>query len=97
MSASSSVPSLLQRMLGALVGFVVVVGGTLLMLAALLFGLLLAGGVVLWSLLRGRRPAPMNLHWGTMPRPPRFGRRTGEPAGEVVDVQAREVDGPTRR
>lgn len=90
---SPAPPSLLQRLLGALLSFLLVVGGMLLMVAALLFGLLLAGGVVLWSLLRGRRPAPVNLRWAAMPRPPGFGRRTGE----VVDVQAREVDSPTAR
>ena len=97
MSYPSAPPSLLQRVFGALLRFALVVGGMLLMLAALLFGLLLGTGVMLWALLRGRRPTTANLHWGMMPRAPGFGRRTGEAEGEVVDVQAREVDGPTRR
>ena len=89
-------PSLLQRMLSAVLGFALLVGGTLLMLGALLLGLVLASGVVLWALLRGRRPGPVNLHWGRMPRPRGFGPRApGQ--GDVVDVQAREVDGPKLR
>ena len=92
---SSSAPlSLPQRLLSALLRFVLVIGGMLLMLGALLLGLLLASGVVLWALLRGRRPGPVNLRWGGMPRPRGFGPRA---TGEVVDVQAREVDGPSLR
>ena len=67
---------------------VLLIGATLLMLGALLLGLLLAGGVVLWALLRGRRPGPVNIRWGRMPGTRGFGR---PPVGEVVDVQARDV------
>lgn len=86
--------SLPQRLLSALLRFVLVVGGMMLMAGALLLGLVLASGVVLWALLRGRRPGPVNLRWGGMPRPRGFGPRA---TGDVVDVQAREVDGPTLR
>lgn len=92
---SSTAPlSLPQRLLSALLRFALIIGGTILMIGALLLGLVLASGVVLWALLRGRRPGPVNLRWGGMPRPRGFGPRT---TGEVVDVQAREVDGPTLR
>lgn len=92
---SAAPRSVLQRLLRPLLRFALVVAGALLMFAALLLGLVLAGGVVLWALLRGRRPGPVHLRWGTtMPRPPGFGR---PPCGEVVDVQVREVDGPTLR
>lgn len=84
-------PNPLQRALSALLRFVFVIGGMLLMLVAMMLALMLAAGVVSWALLRGRRPGPVNLRWGTMPRPPGFGRRTDT---EVVDVQVREVDGP---
>lgn len=84
-------PNPLQRAWSALLRFVFVIGGMLLMLGAMMLALMLAAGVVLWALLRGRRPDPVNLRWGTMPRPPGFGRRTDT---EVVDVQVREVDGP---
>lgn len=92
--ASTVPPSLPQRMLWALLRFVLVIGGMILMLGALLLGLVLASGVVLWALLRGRRPGPVNLRWASMPRPRGFGTRA---TGEVVDVQAREVDGPSLR
>ena len=91
---ASAPPPLLQRIWDTLLNAVLLAGGMLLMLGALLLGLLLATGVLLWALLRGRRPGPVNLHWGRMPRPRGFGPR---PGGEVVDVQAREVDGPSLR
>lgn len=84
-------PNPLQRALLALLRFVFVIGGMLLMLGAMMLALVLAVGVVLWALLRGRRPEPVNLRWGTMPRPPGFGRRNDT---EVVDVQVREIDAP---
>ena len=94
-SSRSPAPSLLQRVLGPILRFVLVIGGMLLMAGALLLGMVVATGVVIWTLLRGRRPGPVNLRWGTMPRPRGFGRPgTAEAVGEVVDVQAREVDGP---
>jgi len=73
-------------------------GATLLMIGALLLGLVLATGVVVWSLLRGRRPGPVNLRWGRMPRAAGFGRQGGaDMPGEVVDVLVREVQGPPQR
>jgi hypothetical protein len=83
-----------QRTLSALLRTALVLGATLLMLAALLLALLLGSGVLLWALLRGRRPQLSHVRWGRMP-----GARTFDPpgAGEVVDVQAREVPGPTLR
>lgn len=102
---ASSVPNALQRMLAALWRFALVIGGMLLMLAALMLALVLASGVLLWALLRGRRPEPVNLRWNTVPRRSGFGRRTSGEVVEVVDVQvrevreaqAREVDGPPPR
>ncbi len=82
-------------MLAAVLRPVLIIGGMLLMLGALLLGLMLATGVVLWALLRGRRPAPVNLRWSRMPRSRGFGQAHSR--GEVVDVQARQVDGPSLR
>lgn len=93
--SASTTPSRLQRVLAAVLRPLLVIGGMLLMLGALLLGLVLATGVVLWALLRGRRPGPVNLRWGRMPRGRGFGPAPGH--GEVVDVQAREVDGPSLR
>ena len=89
-----SPPSLPQRLFDALLRGALVIGGMLLVLGAMILGLMLAVGVMLWALLRGRRPGPVNLRWGSMPGAGRFGPR---PGGEVVDVQVREVDGPPRR
>jgi hypothetical protein len=87
-------PSLWQRTVFAVIRTVLLVSATLLMLGALLFGVMLASGVVLWALLRGRRPGPVNIRWGRMPGARGFGRPA---AGEVVDVQAREVSDPKLR
>ena len=92
-SPASAPPSLPQRWLSTVLRTLLVIGGMLLMLGAVLLGLMLATAVVLWALLRGRRPGPVNLRWGGMPRPRGFAQRS---AGEVVDVQAREVDSPPR-
>ena len=94
MMHASPNPSLWQRTLSALLRIVLLISATVLMIGAMLIGLVLASGVVLWALLRGRRPGPVNLRWGRMPRAGGFGQ---QPRGEVVDVQAREVDGPTLR
>jgi hypothetical protein len=91
--STPSSSSWLQRLGASVLRLVLVLGAMLLMLGMLVLGILVATGVVLWALLRGRRPGPVNLRWGPMPRPPGF-RRT--PPGEVVDVQAREVDDPPR-
>lgn len=95
---TSTPPSLLQRLLSSALSFALLLGGLLLTLTALLLGLLLAGGVLLWALLRGRRPGPVNLRWGRMPRPRGFPpRHTGEVV-DVVDVKVvRDADGPPLR
>ena len=87
-------PSLWQRTVSALQRIVLLIGATVVMAGALLLGLVLASGVVLWALLRGRRPAAANLRWGRMPRAGGFG---GPMDGDVVDVQVREVEGSRLR
>jgi hypothetical protein len=68
----------------ALIAMLIVVG-------ALMVGIVVACGSVLWAVLRGRRPGPVNLRWGAARRARAPWRR---PAGEVVDVLAREVEQP---
>jgi hypothetical protein len=64
--------------------------GLVLMLAALLMGAMLALGLTVWALLRGRRPPPARFAWRGFPPP--GGRGSARPAaGEVVDIEAREV------
>ena len=87
-------PSLPARIAGVLLTIVLAVFGFVLMLSALVAGLLLAAGTVVWALLRGRRPGPVNLRWKTA-RP--AGQRTPSRGGEVIDVEVREVDDAPRR
>jgi len=91
---ASSSRSVWRRGTTSLLRIVLLVGATLLMIGALLLGLVLATGVVLWALLRGRRPGPVNLRWGRMPRAGAFYRQSD---ADVVDVQVREVQGPPQR
>jgi len=99
LSAPPSSSGPLQRLLSGVLGFFVVAMGMLLVLGAVILGLFMATGVVLWALLRGRRPPAVNLHWGQrVPRSAGFGRPAGTAAGEVVDVQVRELqDEPGQR
>jgi choline-glycine betaine transporter len=65
-----------------------------LVIGVLTLGMLIVAGFVLQALLRGRRPGAVDLRWATAP----IARaRQRAPVGEVVDVQAREVDRPPRR
>lgn len=84
--------ALVLRAFGALLGLA-------LMFGLMLFGLLAGGLLLLWALLLGRRPAA---RVGSMPPGAAWQRfRTGvgrpgrrAPAGEVVDIEAREVGAP---
>lgn len=66
--------------------------GLVLMAGLLLAGLLTAVIVLVWARLRGRPLPAVNLRWG---RPGGFSGAGRAPAGEVVDIDAREVDGAT--
>ena len=61
--------------------------GLVLLLGALLLGLALALGIVIWARLRGRKAAPGVFRAAFQ----QARRRSPVPAGEVVDVEAREV------
>ena len=67
-----------------------VCAGFVLMLGALLAGLLLVSSLVVWSLLRGRRPAAGVLRSAFE----RSRRRAAEAPGQVIDVEVREVPDP---
>lgn len=69
-----------------LLKLLLVAGGAVLGLVALAVGMLLALGLVLWALLRGRRPEKVQVfRWRGMPR------GAARPPAEVVDIEAREV------
>jgi len=86
--------TLLQRLIAPVVRVAIVLGGLLLMAGALLVGIVVATGVVVWALVRGRRPRTVDFRWGPGPH----GRSGVGPAQEVevIDIQAREVEGPPR-
>ena len=77
--------------LGALLGILFAIVGFVLMVGAVLLGLVVAIVALAWSLLRGRRPAPVRFEWR------RHAARAWRPASgrppmdEVVDIEAREV------
>lgn len=89
MTSKSAAVSALTRVATAVLRAGLALFAMLLMIGALVLGIAVAAGVVVWALLRGRRPGPVNLRWGTgrMPRP-----GAHRPAGEVVDVASREID-----
>jgi hypothetical protein len=89
MNLNPHISSTWGRAISVVLRAILVVASIVLMIGALLLGLVVAAGLVCWALLRGRRPGPVNLRWGTtaMSRRPRQAS-----AGEVVDVQVREVD-----
>jgi hypothetical protein len=84
----------LGSVVSAIARFVVALVGALLMVGALLFGLLVGLTLMLFALLRGRRPRGVQFAWRKGDWPGRAGRwreaRTVE-SGEVVDIEAREV------
>ena len=81
---------------------VAVLAGLVFGLSLLAAGVVVALGVVVWSLVRGRRPAGLQFRRFTQAR---WGGFTGAPfaqpgasRGEVIDIEAREVspEGGTR-
>ena len=78
----------LKRLPRTLLKLLLLAGGAVLGLIALAVGLVLAAGLVLWALVRGRRPAKVEVfRWRGMPR------GGAVPPTEVVDIEAREVRG----
>jgi hypothetical protein len=83
--------------LGALLGIAFAIVGFVVMVGALLLGLVVAIAALLWSLLRGRKPAPVRFEWRRQAarawRP-----ASGRPAmDEVVDIEVREVRDDSNR
>ncbi len=87
----------MSRLVSALLRLVLVAVGLVFGLLALLFGLVLAFWLIVWSLLRGRKPQVKRFRM--RPSQP-FGGMGGRraPAGDVVDIEAREVpDSPPQQ
>ena len=86
--------SMLGNALSAVLRFGVALVGALLMVAALFVGLLIGLTLMLFALLRGRKPQGMKFVWRKGEWPGRPGSRQGPrpiDPGEVVDIEAREV------
>jgi hypothetical protein len=82
----------LAAWVGALVRFAVALVAALLMVGALLIGLLFGLTLMIFALLRGRRPQGVQFRWrkGDWPGRPRSGSAPVG-SGEVVDIDARVV------
>ena len=86
--ASAPTPlGFLSRLFRAVLKLALGLVGFVLLLGALLVGLTLALGIVIWARLRGRQAAPGVFRAAFQ----QARRRTPMPVGEVVDVEVREV------
>jgi Flp pilus assembly protein TadB len=83
------VPAFVSRVVSALLRLVLVAVGLVFGLMALLAGLVLALWIIVWSLLRGRKPQVRRFRMKPTSAFGGMGRRA--PQGDVVDIQAREV------
>jgi hypothetical protein len=83
----------LTAVVGAIVRFAVALAGALLMVGALLMGLLLGLTLMIFALLRGRRPQGVQFMWrkGEWPGRPRNGSAPVGSGGEVLDIDARVI------
>ncbi|WP_326534733.1 hypothetical protein [Pseudorhodoferax sp.] len=78
--------------LGTALRLLLLVAGALFGLLALAFGLVLAAGLVIWALLRGRRPmVGQAFVWRGPRRPGAAARPTPGAMDDVVDVDVREI------
>ena len=95
-------PTMLQTLMNTLLRTLLAIGGVLLLLISVVVGTVLAAALVVWALMRGRRPANVRFRWQGGGRP--FGGQHGGPSGapsdtpfgrrppgEVVDVEVREL------
>jgi hypothetical protein len=87
----------LSRVLGGLIKLVLVVAAAVFVVSFLLAALVMVLGVSLWSLITGRKPAPVVMFGRMREQSQRYtqgmwpGQARQEPLGDVVDVQATEV------
>ncbi|MBQ0918734.1 hypothetical protein KBW71_09805 [Hydrogenophaga aromaticivorans] len=86
----------LERVLRGLLKLVLVLAALVFVVSFLLAALMVVAGVSLWSLITGRKPAPVVMFSRMREQSQRYTRgvwpgQAGAPAGDVVDVQATEV------
>jgi hypothetical protein len=81
--------NILSRFLGAVLRLALLVFGALLLVGTLFAAFVLGSVALLWALVRGRRPA---IRASFAPRFEQARRQAQRaPAGEVVDIEVREV------
>lgn len=87
----------LNRVLGGLIKLVLVIAAAVFVVSFLFAALVVVLGVSLWSLITGRKPAPVVMFGRMREQSQRYtqgmwpGQGRQEPLGDVVDVQATEV------
>lgn len=87
----------LGRLIAGAIKLVLVLAATVFVISFLLAALVVVVLVSLWSLITGRKPAPVVMFTRMREQSQRYtqgvwpGAARGEPPGEVVDVQATEV------
>ena len=99
------VADLLGRVAGVALRLALGLAAAVFLVSLLLASVLAVAGMSLWALLPGRRPAPLVVFGRMRERSRQYSQgvwRAGPaapgaaPRGEVVDVDAREVDEPRR-
>lgn len=88
----------LNRVLGGLLKLVLLIAASVFVISFLIAALVVVLAVSLWSLITGRKPAPVMMFGRMREQSQRYtqgmwpnqGRQ--EPLGDVVDVQATEVE-----
>jgi hypothetical protein len=97
LSLMNALSDFLSRVLGGLIKLVLLLAAAVFVVSFLLAALVLVLGVSLWSLITGRKPAPVVMFGRMRERSQRYtqgmwpGQGRQEPLGDVVDVQATEV------
>lgn len=90
----------LNRLLGGLIKLVLLIAASVLVLSFLLAAVVVVLAMSLWSLITGRKPAPLVVFGRMREQSQRYskgmqdmwpGQGRREPMGDVVDVQATEV------
>lgn len=90
----------LNRLLGGLIKLVLVIAASVFVVSFLLAALVVVLVMSLWSLITGRKPAPMVMFGRMREQSQRYsqgmqgvwpGQGRQQPMGDVVDVQATEV------
>lgn len=96
---------LLGRVAGLVLRLALGLAAAVFLISLLLASVLAVAGMSLWALITGRRPAPLVVFGRLRERSRQYSQgvwRAGPaspnaaPRGEVVDVEAREVDEPRR-